>query len=261
MLGEFVCPIDDPRFSDTGPIENHLLVVPFQPVEIQFNRAHVVVADRTRVLFYNRGTCYRREALNKLGDRSLWFAFDDEVLENCGGGKRQRPFNKNVEQLPLNLYLKIRNLYLRIISGQADSLEVEEDSLEMLTQLLRKPGKEIVPSPRRQRQAVVAAEAHMARNYTQPVRLAEVATAAACSPYHLSRIFCRLRGIGIHQYLSALRLRAAVDRLQDSNDSVTDIAMHFGFSSPSHFSKSFRDNVGISPSRFRQQGTHIRAIS
>jgi len=261
MIGEFSCLNDDPRFADTGPIENHILVIPFQPVEIHFSRASRVVADRTRVLLYNRGTRYRREALNRQGDRSLWIAFNDQILEDAGGNSRQQPFDKQVESLPLNLYLEVRRLYLRLGSGDADPLEVEVAATEWLAQIVRAPAQKPHLATARQQRAVAAADAHLARNYANTVHLDEVARAAACSPFHLSRVFRRLRGIGLHQHLLQLRLREAVDRLQDNRDSLTDIAMGLGFSSPSHFSTCFRDSLGVSPHRFRQNGSCIRAIS
>lgn len=261
MIGEFVCLKDDPRFADTGPIENHILVVPFQPVEIHFSRARSIVADRTRVMLYNRGTRYRREALNRLGDHSLWVTFNDEILEDSCGYGSKRPFGKQVELLSLSLYLKTRRLYLRLTSGYADPLEVEVAAAEILAQIVRAPAQKPHLSTLRQQQTVAAADAHLARNYTKTVRLDEVAKAAACSPFHLSRVFRRLRGIGVHQHLVQLRLRDAVDRLQDNNNSLTNIAMDLGFSSPSHFSTCFRENFGVSPNRFRQSGKRIRAIS
>jgi AraC-like DNA-binding protein len=261
MIGEFVCPSDDPRFADSGPIENHVLVVPFQPVEIHFSRARSIVADRTRVLFYNRGTCYRRKALNQLGDRCLWVTFDDGILEAYCGNRNKQPFGKQVDPLPLKLYLDVRNLYLRLTSGRADPLQVEVAAMEMLVQLVGSPVREQHSSTRRQRQTVAAADAHLARNYTKTLHLDDVAEAAACSPFHLSRLFRRLRGIGLHQHLLQLRLRDAVDRLEENNDTLTNIAMNLGFSSPSHFSNCFRNSFGVSPHRFRRARKRIRAIS
>lgn len=260
MIGEFNCPVGEPSFPDTGPIENHILVVPFQPVEILLGPARSIVADRTRVLLYNRGTSFRRKALNQIGDRSLWLAFDDVVLEDFCGFDKAGPFDKHVELLPLDLYVTVRRLYLSLRSDSADAIEVEEAAMEMLGKLSRDSGCELRHTTRRQRRAVAAADECLARNYASSVRLGDLAREAGISPYHLSRLFRRLRGVGIHQQLMQLRLRDAVDRLQDGRDSITDIAMSLGFSSPSHFASCFRESVGISPRRFRGSETSNRAI-
>ncbi|MEJ8567954.1 helix-turn-helix transcriptional regulator [Elongatibacter sediminis] len=260
LFGEFRCRVQEPRFTDTGPIENHLLVVPSRPVEIHFSRGRSVVADRTRVLFYNRGTRYRREALNRYGDHCLWFAFaDDQLAQRCGG-PAHRPYRDPVRHLPQSAYLEIRRLYARVRRGAADPLEVEDTAFSLLARLLE-TGVETGPVSARQQRTVTAAEAYLAAHYGEAVRLDEVATAVACSPFHLSRLFRRLRGIGLHQHLSELRLRDAVDRVCDSDEPLTDIAMDLGFSSPSHFSSRFSDRLGVTPSRFRQQWMETRAIS
>lgn len=260
VIGEFICPADDPRFTDTGPIENHVLVVASRPVEIHFSRARSVVADRTRVLFYNRGTRYRREALNDMGDHCLWFAFDDDLLARLCRAPPERPYGKSTERLPLCAFLDIRSLYARLATGGASSLEVEEAAFAMLAKLLPASEGDAGSVTARQQRTVTAAEAYLAEHYMDAVRLEEVAEAAACSPFHLSRLFRRLRGTGLHQHLSELRLRDAVDRIHGGGDSLTDIALNLGYSSLSHFSKHFSDTVGISPSHFRRDVDTSRAI-
>lgn len=261
MVGEFSCRADHPCFSDTGPIENHLLVVPGRPVAIHLSRARKLVADRTRVLMYNRGTTFRREALNQVGDHCLWFAFDDRLLEEHCGGTADQPFREPVRHLPRNAFLKIRRLYVRLRAGRASALQVDETAFGLLDLLTRRTNHEGVTATARQQRAVTAAEAYLAGHYTDEVKLEDVAKAAACSPFHLSRLFRRQRGVGLHRHLSELRLRDAVDRLCGSDTSMTDIAMQLGFSSPSHFSAQFSERLGVAPSRFRRHVNAIRAIS
>jgi AraC-like DNA-binding protein len=252
MIGEFNCRADEPSFSDTGPIENHILVVPFEPVEIRFTRARSIVADRTRVLLYNRGTHYRRKALNRFGDRSVWLAFDDQVLEDLRDSNEPGPFGKPVERLSFEHYVGVRQIYRSLLSGNADAMTVEEAAMAMLANIARNSDHVRRPSTRRQRQAMAATDEYLARHYAGPVQLGELASEAGISPYHLSRLFRRLRGIGVHQQLVQLRLRDSVERLQESRESITDIAMRLGFSSPSHFGSCFRQWMGTSPHRFRQ---------
>jgi AraC-like DNA-binding protein len=60
---------------------------------------------------------------------------------------------------------------------------------------------------------------------------------------------------GIQAYIRNERLTAAQQLLSrpDNDDSLTDIAEHFGFSDLSHFSRSFRARFGESPSDFRDR--------
>ena len=71
------------------------------------------------------------------------------------------------------------------------------------------------------------------------------------SPYHLTRVFRRHTGTGLHEYLNQLRLRAALERIRDGQDDLASLAIEVGFSSHSHLSANFRRAFGCPPSRDR----------
>jgi AraC-like DNA-binding protein len=91
----------------------------------------------------------------------------------------------------------------------------------------------------------------LAARYRAPLSLDDVARAVHCSPYHLCRVFRRHTGTSIHQYLTRLRLRAALDRLMDAGPDLTRLALDAGFSSHSHFTTAFTREFGAPPSTVR----------
>ena len=52
--------------------------------------------------------------------------------------------------------------------------------------------------------------------------------------------------------LEDIRIHEALDRLQFSEETITDIAFDLGYSDPSNFTRAFRLRNGISPQSFRQ---------
>lgn len=58
------------------------------------------------------------------------------------------------------------------------------------------------------------------------------------------------------EYLQRRRIHAAARQLSLTNDPVTEIAMEYGFSSPSYFSKRFKEETGCSPSQYREAALH-----
>lgn len=89
--------------------------------------------------------------------------------------------------------------------------------------------------------------------------LAELAAAAAFSPFHFHRIFAALVGETPAEHVRRLRLEKAANRLLYHPDKpVTDIALETGFASPSAFSRDFRARFGSSPSDFRRR--RLRAL-
>ncbi|WP_395408478.1 helix-turn-helix domain-containing protein [Pseudoduganella sp. UC29_106] len=53
-------------------------------------------------------------------------------------------------------------------------------------------------------------------------------------------------------YANVLRFEAAIQRLSQGSDPVGDVAFDLGFSAPSHFSRFFRQHLGITPSNYRR---------
>jgi AraC-like DNA-binding protein len=71
------------------------------------------------------------------------------------------------------------------------------------------------------------------------------------SPFNFARIFQQQTGLPLHRYLTHLRLRAALERLPETDD-ITTLALDLGFSSHSHFTDVFRREFGKTPSEYRK---------
>jgi AraC-like DNA-binding protein len=81
--------------------------------------------------------------------------------------------------------------------------------------------------------------------------LTTLAHMVQCSPFHLTRMFCRSTGVPLHRFLLHARLSRAVDLLLETQQDLTALALDLGFYSHSHFTWVFRQKVGIPPSVFR----------
>ena len=66
-------------------------------------------------------------------------------------------------------------------------------------------------------------------------------------------------GFTLAGYRPALRLRAALERLPDSDGDLSALALELGFSSHSHFAASFTREFGVPPSAVREPA-RIRAL-
>jgi AraC family transcriptional regulator len=92
---------------------------------------------------------------------------------------------------------------------------------------------------------------HVHQHLADPLTLAEVARAAAFSPYHFHRIFRGITGETLHAFILRVRLeRALYLRAHHPRTSFTDIALACGFASSSDFSRSFKRHYGVSPRSF-----------
>jgi AraC-like DNA-binding protein len=98
----------------------------------------------------------------------------------------------------------------------------------------------------------------LAAEFSQRVRLIDVARAVHVSPAYLTDVFRRVEGLPVHRYLTRLRLARALVDLPHTSD-LTALAIDLGFSSHSHFSFAFRRAFGITPSQFRERARRMPA--
>ncbi|HEU5170986.1 MAG TPA: AraC family transcriptional regulator [Gemmatimonadales bacterium] len=99
---------------------------------------------------------------------------------------------------------------------------------------------------------VARARELVAARYREPLSLADIARAAGCSPYHLSRLFTAAAGVPLWRYVIGLRLRDALERILETRDGLSAIALATGFASQSHFGDAFHREFGCAPGAVRR---------
>lgn len=99
-------------------------------------------------------------------------------------------------------------------------------------------------------QAVELIEANTDRPYSQD----ELARRVGLSSRQVERLFRRYLGTTPRQYALTHRLRRARMLLRNTSLGVLDVALAVGFATASHFTKSYRDHFGVTPTRDRGAG-------
>jgi AraC family transcriptional regulator len=84
-----------------------------------------------------------------------------------------------------------------------------------------------------------------------PPSLAELASAAAVSPFHFHRIWRALMRETVGQTILRLRMEASQELLLVKDASVTETATALGFGTPQSFARAFRRHTGLTPSEHR----------
>ena len=143
-----------------------------------------------------------------------------------------------------------QRLYHEFRQGDGLALvSLEGILLEMLAEGARHTGAERV--------AVIPRWLHIARDYLESnflrqVSLGEIAGAAGVHRVHLSREFRRYFSTTVGEYLRRKRIEHACKLVSTTQISLAEIAMTCGFSDQSHFSATFRRQIGLTPARYRQ---------
>lgn len=106
---------------------------------------------------------------------------------------------------------------------------------------------------------VHAALLHMIEKFSEEIDLEDLAEAAGISRFNLCRNFQKKYGVSPIKWLWLFRTLLAAEFIEIAPDwSLTDIAFTCGFTSSSHFSRSFHQILGVSPSKYRRDMTELR---
>ncbi len=93
-------------------------------------------------------------------------------------------------------------------------------------------------------------------NYASNITVDVLAGYSNMSSGHFSRMFKKYTMKTPIEYLNCCRVSKAVVMLEATNRKILDIALDCGFNSLSYFIHVFRENMGCSPSEYRQKEPH-----
>jgi len=71
-------------------------------------------------------------------------------------------------------------------------------------------------------------------------------------PVYLTRIFRQHFGCSITKYIRCLRVKKSAQKLIETSESLAVIALKQGFSDQSHFTRQFKDELGVTPGFYRK---------
>lgn len=94
---------------------------------------------------------------------------------------------------------------------------------------------------------------YVERNYASPITLDELAGEVYLTSTYLSRFFPRYMNETFSSYINKVRVEHARFDLLHTDATLTAVAYNNGFANLSAFNRSFQENYGISPAKFRQK--------
>jgi AraC family transcriptional regulator len=116
-----------------------------------------------------------------------------------------------------------------------------------------------VNSPHGFRQrALLRAHSYMENHIGENVSLGDLAEAACVSRFHFARLFRVSTGNSPMAFLLRLRVERAKEMLRRGDAKIAEIAAALGFFDQSHFARSFRRVVGVSPREFMHNQADAR---
>ena len=87
----------------------------------------------------------------------------------------------------------------------------------------------------------------------------KVGSIAGCTSYHFQRMFAYMSNVPLSEYIRRRRMSlAAVDLL--SGEKVIDVAVKYGYESPTAFNRAFKNIHGVAPSKISEEGVSVKSF-
>lgn len=96
------------------------------------------------------------------------------------------------------------------------------------------------------------AKEYIRSNYNKALSLDDVSYYVNISPYYFSKIFKDGTGENFIEYLTNIRMEKAKELLSNTDYSMKEICVMVGYSDPNYFSRSFKKNVGVTPTEYKE---------
>ena len=104
-----------------------------------------------------------------------------------------------------------------------------------------------------------AAINYIEENITKELDFAEIAQATHCSSYHFQRMFVNLTTITLGDYIRRRKMSLAAADLKKEGMRVIDVAVKYGYNSPTAFNRAFQRVHGIAPSLVRRKDVLLKS--
>ncbi len=101
--------------------------------------------------------------------------------------------------------------------------------------------------------------AYIEENLDAEISCEEAARIACCSTYYFQRMFSYVAGISLSDYIRRRRMSQAAFDLQRRDARVLDIALKYGYTSPTAFNRAFQKVHGIPPTAAKNIGKTLQA--
>lgn len=166
--------------------------------------------------------------------------------------ERAREFSLKLDDAVFREADQLSRLMIRIYAeflqpDHVSRLAIEGLTLEMLAEVSRSRIKSERTPPRWLIQALDL----LRERFSERLTISELAEAVGVHPVHLAREFRKHYRCTIGEYIRRLRIETACLALASSDRSLSAIALAAGFADQSHFSRTFKRLIGMTPLEYR----------
>nr|WP_319572468.1 substrate-binding domain-containing protein [uncultured Draconibacterium sp.] len=159
-----------------------------------------------------------------------------EGLEEGADSYIPKPFNSRHLQIRVKKLLELRKKMQERYKGQLLVAEDDKDLSRLDRRFLNKISQIV--------------EEHRDK---EEFSVEELSQLLGLSRVHVYRKIKKLTGMSVSEFVRSVKLKLSLNLIKNSGKTMAEIAYEVGFSSPSYFTKCFKDQFGMSPSEYAKK--------
>ncbi|MEM8682258.1 MAG: AraC family transcriptional regulator [Pseudomonadota bacterium] len=205
-------------------------------------------------IIWRPGEIAHADAMARANGRTFSVYLNDEFMRQFADyAKTPAEFSENNSYLVF-LARRLRNEFRNW--SQGSELIAEGLVLEILGHAAKADTRSRKVSPPWLDRIVEKLECEFLQDHTNE----KLAREAGVHPVHLSRTFRNHQGKSIGRFIKEKRVHHAMFLIEQGRMTLAEIASASGFSDQSHFSRRFKEVVGVTPGAFRRDVRPPRRI-
>jgi len=161
--------------------------------------------------------------------------------------------DKGLDYFDPQTYDNNRNLYKSIADSVREPLPILMETGGIIEMLLSRFLANSVKSVQTEDFRILKALSHIRKNIDRKITVSELASLCMLSEFHFLRLFKRELKISPINYINQKKIERAQLLLVVYKRSIKDIAYSLSFENVSYFTRLFRNVVGKTPSRYREE--------
>lgn len=100
---------------------------------------------------------------------------------------------------------------------------------------------------------------YIEEHLTEELDYGELGRIACCSSFHFQRMFTYMAGMTLSEYVRRRKMSLAAVELQGGGARIIDVALKYGYSSPTAFNRAFQSVHGVAPSAMKSEGVAVKS--
>ncbi|MCC2545925.1 helix-turn-helix domain-containing protein [Hymenobacter sp. BT175] len=104
------------------------------------------------------------------------------------------------------------------------------------------------------------AQTYIEDNYQEKITVDQLASMLALGRRNLERRFKKATANSVVEYIQRVKIEAAKNSLESSQENVNEVMYHVGYTDPKAFRLTFKRITGLSPKQYRDKYNRARAV-